>query len=230
MIKKSLQILKRNLSKPKGIDFDAEFPVSDFFGDDRGKPIDRYYIENFLESKKHLITGNVLEVAESTYSKRFGQQPQSIDVLHYEAGSAGVTIVGDLSKPETLPENKFDCFICTQTFHVIYKYMHAIEGAYKMLKPGGTLLATLSGIAQISRYDMDRWGDYWRFTTLSAKLSFEEIFGVSNVDADYYGNCYAAINFLRGISVEEVTVSKLDSKDPNYPVIVTIVATKPLIK
>jgi hypothetical protein len=34
------------------------------------------------------------------------------------------------------------------------------------LKPGGVLLATVSGISQISRYDMYRWGDYWRFTTL----------------------------------------------------------------
>jgi len=227
MIKKSLQILKRILSKPKGVNIDSIFPVSEYFGEDRGTPIDRYYIEKFLEKKKDLIKGDILEVADNKYSKRFGVEAgTSIHVLHYEKGAPHATLIGDLSKPDSLPEAKFDCFICTQTFHVIYHFMDAIRGAYKVLKPGGCLLATVSGIAQISRYDMDRWGDYWRFTDLSAKLSFEEVFASSHVEVDYYGNCFAAINFLRGISLEEVSVNKLDVKDPNYPVIVTIVATK----
>jgi hypothetical protein len=143
-------------------------------------------------------------------------------------GAPHATIIGDLTRPDTLPADRFDCFICTQTFHVIYNYMDAIRGAYRMLRPGGTLLATLSGIAQISRYDMDRWGDYWRFTTLSAQRSFEEVFGSSHVKADYYGNCYAAVNFLRGIALEEVIPEKLDERDPNYPVLVTVVAKKQL--
>ncbi|HXB90953.1 MAG TPA: methyltransferase domain-containing protein [Puia sp.] len=226
MIKKSLQILKRNLSRPRGIDFESVYPVSDYYGDDRGTPIDRYYIEKFMSSNRELVQGNTLEVAESTYSKRYGTNLLTIDVLHYETGAPHATIIGDLTRPDELPADRFDCFICTQTFHVIYNYMDAIRGAYRMLRPGGTLLATLSGIAQISRYDMDRWGDYWRFTTLSAQRSFEEVFGPSNVMAGYYGNCYAAVNFLRGIALEEVRPAKLDERDPNYPVLVTIVAKK----
>jgi hypothetical protein len=226
MIKKSLQILKRNLSRPKGIDFESLYPVSDYFGDDRGTPIDRYYIEKFMDANKGQVKGHILEVAENTYSLQYGTRVRSMDVLHYEKGAPHATVIGDLTQPDTLPVERFDCFICTQTFHVIYKYMDAIRGAYQVLKPGGVLLATLSGIAQISRYDMDRWGDYWRFTTLSARLCFEEVFGPSNVTADYYGNCYAAVNFLRGIALEEVDIEKLDQKDPNYPVLVTIVARK----
>ena len=95
-----------------------------------------------------------------------------------------------------------------------------------MLRPGGTLLCTLSGIAQISRYDMDRWGDYWRFTTLSAQRSFGEVFGNDNVAVDYGGNCYAAINFLRGIAIEELDKDKLTVKDANYPIVISIIATK----
>jgi SAM-dependent methyltransferase len=226
MIKKSLQILKRNLSRPKGIDFESLYPVSEYFGDDRGMPIDRYYIEKFMEAYKGQVQGHILEVAENTYSLRYGTAVRSLDVLHYEKGAPHATVIGDLTMPDSLPVERFDCFICTQTFHVIYKYMDAIRGAYRVLKPGGVLLATLSGIAQISRYDMDRWGDYWRFTTLSAQLCFEEVFGSSNVAADYYGNCYAAVNFLRGIALEEVDPKKLDQKDPNYPVLVTVVARK----
>lgn len=226
MIKKSLQILKRNLSRPRGIDFESVYPVSDYYGDDRGTPVDRFYIDSFIAANRRLITGRVLEVAEDTYSRKFGSNVTSFDVLHYEAGTPGATLIGDLSSPETLPEDLFDCFICTQTIHVIYNYMDAIRGAARLLRPGGTLLCTLSGIAQISRYDMDRWGDYWRFTTLSAQRSFGEVFGHANVTVDYGGNCYAAINFLRGIALEELDKAKLTVKDANYPIVISIIATK----
>ena len=226
MIKKSLQILKRNLSRPRGIDFDSVYPVSDYYGDDRGTPVDRFYIDGFIADNRRLIKGRVLEVAEDTYSRRFGSDVASFDVLHYETGTPGATLIGDLSTPATLPEGRFDCFICTQTIHVIYNYMDAIRGAAQMLAPGGTLLCTLSGIAQISRYDMDRWGDYWRFTTLSAQRSFGDVFGAANVVVDYGGNCYAAVNFLRGIALEELDKQKLAVKDPNYPIVISIIATK----
>jgi len=226
MIKKSLQILKRNLSRPRGIDFESVYPVSDYYGDDRGTPVDRFYIDAFIAGNRGLIKGRVLEVAEDTYSRRFGHDVESFDVLHYEAGTPGATLIGDLSTPETLPENRFDCFVCTQTIHVIYNYMDAIRGAHRLLRPGGTLLCTLSGIAQISRYDMDRWGDYWRFTTLSARRSFGEVFGDDNVHVDYGGNCYAAVNFLRGIALEELDKKKLAVKDANYPIVISIIATK----
>ncbi len=225
MIKKSLQILKRNLSRPRGIDFESVYPVSDYFGDDRGTPIDRLYIDSFLAANRRLIKGRVLEVAEDTYSRKYGGAVDTMEVLHYEA-TPGATIIGDLSRPESLPEGWFDCFICTQTIHVIYNYQDAIRGAWRLLKPGGTLLCTLSGIAQISRYDMDRWGDYWRFTTLSAKRSFGDVFGPENVEVDFGGNCYAAINFLRGIAQEELDREKLAVKDANYPILITIIATK----
>lgn len=226
MIKKSLQILKRNLSRPRGIDFESVYPVSDYFGDDRGTPVDRFYIDGFIAANRGLIKGRVLEVAEDSYSRRFGSNVSSFDVLHYEAGTPGATLIGDLSTPATLPESRFDCFICTQTIHVIYNYMDAIRGAYRLLAPGGVLLCTLSGIAQISRFDMDRWGDYWRFTTLSAQRSFADIFGADNVIVDYGGNCYAAVNFLRGIALEELDKKKLAVKDPNYPIVISIIATK----
>jgi hypothetical protein len=226
MIKKSLQILKRNLSRPRGIDFESVYPVSDYYGDDRGTPVDRFYIDGFIAANRSLVTGRVLEVAEDTYSRRFGHDVVSFDVLHYEADAPRATLIGDLSTPGSLPESRFDCFICTQTIHVIYNYMDAIRGAAKLLAPGGKLLCTLSGIAQISRYDMDRWGDYWRFTTLSAQRSFGEVFGMENVAVDYGGNCYAAINFLRGIALEELDKTKLSVKDPNYPIVISIIATK----
>lgn len=226
MIKKFLQLLKRTVTKPEGLTLDDIGPVSRHFGEDRGTPIDRYYIDKFLASQTQLIRGTVLEIADSKYSHKFGSEVSKYEVLHINHDNPKATIIGDLTNPVTLPVNKIDCFICTQTFNFIYNFADAIRGAYQVLKPGGYLLTTVSGPCQISRYDMNRWGDYWRFTTLSALKTFEEIFGEGNVEVDYYGNCLATVGLIRGIAVEEIPSGKLDFKDPDYQVTITVIARK----
>jgi hypothetical protein len=73
---------------------------------------------------------------------------------------------------------------------------------------------------------MDRWGDYWRFTTLSALKAFEEIFGKDKVKVDCYGNVLSTVAFLEGISAEELKNEELDFKDDNYQLLITIKAIK----
>jgi len=201
-------------------------PVSAIFGLERGTPIDRYYIEQFLAKNSHLIKGTVLEIADSTYSKKFGHEISKYEVLHYNHDNPNATIVADLSKPATLPENRTECFICTQTFQFIYDFKEAIKGAYRILKKDGVLLATVAGITQISRYDMDRWGDYWRFTKLSALKSFGEVFGERNIQVESFGNVLSSISFLEGITVEELSKGELDHHDDNYQMLIGVVAKK----
>lgn len=201
-------------------------PLSNVFGFDRGTPIDRYYIEKFLNSNRDVIQGKVLEIAENTYTLQFGNPEVSSEILSYSADNKSATIIGDLTKKETLPSGAVDCFICTQTFNFIYDFKQAIEGAHHLLKPGGTLLVTLAGLSQISRYDMDRWGDFWRFTTKSAERVFGEVFGKENIQVSSYGNVFAAVAFLHGLSQQEVTTSELDVNDPNYQIVITVVARK----
>jgi SAM-dependent methyltransferase len=226
MVKKVLQLLKRTLTKPEGLALNAIGPVSRFFGEDRGTPIDRYYIHQFLTRQRHLITGTVLEIADDKYCRMFGSNVSKYEVLYVNNDNPKATIIGDLTNPDTLPEGTIDCFVCTQTFNFIYNFSDAIKGAYRLLKPGGYLLATVAGPCQLSRYDMDRWGDYWRFTTLAAQRSFEAVFGKENVEVDYYGNCLASVSLVRGLATEEIGREKLDKKDPDYEVIVTVVARK----
>lgn len=73
---------------------------------------------------------------------------------------------------------------------------------------------------------MDRWGDYWRFTDLSIKKAFEEVFGEGNVDVETYGNVLATTAFLQGISAEELTKKELFYKDKDYLMTITIKAVK----
>ncbi len=220
------QYIRRMLHPARWHDLRHTEPVSQIFGLDRGTPIDRYYIEKFLFENRSYIKGHVLEIAESVYSRKFGTNVQSFEVLHYNNENPQATIIGDLTKKETLPEQEIDCFICTQTFQFIYNFKEAIEGAYYLLKQGGVLLTTLAGISQISRYDMDRWGDYWRFTTLSATRIFEEAFGTGHVKVECFGNVLSTVAFLEGIGVEELSEQELDHKDENYQMLITVVAQK----
>ena len=47
-------------------------PVSRSFGFDRGTPVDRRYIEQFLARHAAAIRGDVLEVGDDGYTRRFG--------------------------------------------------------------------------------------------------------------------------------------------------------------
>jgi hypothetical protein len=220
------RLIKRYLSSVDWYNLRSLEPVSKVFGLDRGKPIDRVYIEDFLDKNRDYIRGRVCEIAESTYSQKFGVNISKYEILHYTDDNKNATIIGDLSDVSTIPEGIIDCFILTQTLNFIYDFKLAIEGLYHMLSPNGTALVTVAGISQISRYDMDRWGDYWRFTDLSIRKVFDEIFGEDNVEVEIYGNVLSATALLQGISAQELTKKELFYRDRDYQVTITIKAVK----
>jgi SAM-dependent methyltransferase len=203
-------------------------PISRRFGFDRGMPIDRRYIESVLAGHADSIRGTVLEVADDAYTRRFGGERVAAHRVLQNAAHrpSAQALVGDLEHPEALPENGFDCFICTQTYNFVFEIGRAVESSHRLLKPGGVLLATAAAIAPISRYDMDRWGDYWRLTTASARRLLEPWFG-SGIEIGSAGNAFAAGCFVQGLAVEDVAdPALLDVVDEDYPVIVTMVARK----
>ena len=220
------KIITRLLKKPNWHNLRNLEPISRVFAFDRGTPIDRIYIEDFLEKNKDLVRGVTCEIADNTYSKKYGSNIEKFEILHYTNDNKDATIIGDLTNLATIPQCKVDCFILTQTLNFIYDFKSAIAGLHYMLKDGGVGLITVAGISQISRYDMDRWGDYWRFTDLSIKKAFEEIFGEGNVDVETYGNVLATTAFLQGISAEELTKKELFYKDKDYQMTITIKAVK----
>jgi hypothetical protein len=73
---------------------------------------------------------------------------------------------------------------------------------------------------------MDHWGDYWRFTNLSALKIFEDVFGNGNVEISIYGNYYAAVCFLSGLAVEDIYYKRLEPLDHDYQMIIGVKAVK----
>lgn len=201
-------------------------PVDRTFGFSRGPCIDRFYIERFLARHTPDIRGRVLEVAEDLYTRRFGaERVTHSDVLHL-TGSRRATIVADLTRGDSLPGAAFDCIILTQTLQHIYDGRAAIRTLHRILAPEGTLLVSVPGISQISRYDMDRWGDYWRFTSMALRRLLGEAFSPHEVEVEAFGNVLAATAFLHGLVVGDVAEDELHCQDPDYEVVLCARARK----
>ena len=203
-------------------------PISPHWGSERGLPIDRYYIEQFISANALDIQGHGLEIKEDLYASRFGgERIDKLDILHPEEGNPNATLVADLTVADNLPSNSFDFIIATQTLHLIRDIRAAVVTLFRILKPEGVLLATVSGISKVSREDMDRWGHNAAFTSTSAERLFHEFFPAENVKVDARGNVLAAIACLHGLASEELRREELDYHDPDFQVLVTIRAVKP---
>jgi SAM-dependent methyltransferase len=218
---------RRHRSTARAVGLTRLEPVSRTFGFERGRPIDRWYIERFLAAHASDVRGRVLEVAESTYSQRYGGDGvERADVLHAAPGNPQATIVGDLTTGEGIPEAAFDCFVMTQTLPFIYEVADAVRGVHRLLKPGGIVLASVPGMSQVSREDQRDWGDWWRFTSQGARRLFGEVFGDDAVQVTAHGNVLAACAFLYGLAAEDLTQAQLAHHDPEYELLTTVRAVK----
>lgn len=204
-------------------------PYRPDFGFHYGKCIDRYYIDCFLAANADSIRGRVAEIGGDTYAKQFGDgQVERIDILDIDERNQNATITFDLAEPDRAPEGAFHCILCIQTLFEIYDHKAALMSLYKMLKPGGVVLASLPGICQRVRGHMLGVGgvDCWRYTTSSAERIFAEIFGQANVEVIAYGNVLTATALLHGLIDAEITHTELNYHDPDYEVTICVRAIK----
>jgi len=214
------------IGKIKLGDFNRTTPFSTQFGYDRGGPVDRYYMENFLNENASLIKGRVLEIGDNEYTLRFGgAKVEKSDILHIDDSNKQATFIGDLSNVPQLPSDSFDCIILTQTLQLIYDYKAAIQTCYRVLKTGGTLFLTVPGISHIAQ---DQWSKYWlwSFTNASMERIMQEHFSEEKITIKTYGNVLVASAFLYGMGLPEIKKEQMDYHDPHYQVIITVSATK----
>ena len=198
-------------------------PLSDHWGFDRGLPVDRYYIEGFLEAHRGDICRRVLEVGDSRYTDRFGSSIERKDILDIDPLNPRATIVCDLSLADSIPSDQFDCILMVQTLQYIYDVRAAVAEAYRILRPGGVLLATVPALQKI---DLKYPADYWRFTTASCSRLFCSAFGADEVSIRSYGNVLTSMAFLTGMVSQDLSRRELEFQDALFPVCILIRAVK----
>lgn len=195
-------------------------PFSHRYGFDRGTPIDRYYIEQFLARHRLDIAGRGLEVKNDHYLRRFGTNIDRTDILDIDPSNLDATIIADLSAASHVAGEQFDCFALTQTLHLIYDWRGALEHSRRLLRPGGVLLVTVPAVSRVERSMQEI--DFWRFTPAACRRVFGEVFGPERVTVEGFGNVLTATAFLMGIAAEELTRAELDAADEFFPVLVGI--------
>ena len=197
-------------------------PIGRNFGFDRGRPIDRRYIEAFLDEHRSDMRGRVLEIGDANYTHRFGAERVTRSDIYDRPGNPQATLTGDLGKESNLPARAFDCLIVCQTLLFIYDVHRAMANLRDALAPGGVLLMTVPGISQIVREDMDREGDFWRFTTRSVHDLAREHFDEDQIDVRAWGNVLACVGFLHGLAQEDLREDEIDACDPDFQLIVSL--------
>jgi len=228
-IKNRLNMINSNLFKPKNTrivpfsDPKMVEPVSKSWGWDRGTPIDRFYIEKFLSQNAQYIKGNVLEINDDKYTKKFGgKYVTTSDVLDIDEQNKDATLIADLQKADNIKSNRFDCIILTQTLQLTYDYDSVIKNCKRILRKGGVLLATFPGITKILVNKPFKW--YWSFSNDSAEKMFSKYFDLEQLEIYKYGNVLSASAFLYGMSAEELNKEELTFFDPHYEVIIAVSA------
>jgi hypothetical protein len=200
-------------------------PLSYNWGRDRGTPVDRYYITQFLEAHRGDIHGKCLEIGDSRYMNLYGVNITQRDILDIDPENSNATIIADLTAAEVIPTETYDCFILNQTLQYIFDIDAAVHHAHRILRSSGVLLAVVPSVSRINpKYGVE--GEYWRFTEASCKKLFGKFFGAANIQVRPYGNLLTCMAFLAGMAKEDLHEHELEYNDPNYPLILTVRAFK----
>ena len=197
-------------------------PLYEHWGN-RGRPIHRRYLEQFLQDFSSDIRGHCVEFQEDSYTSRFGgERVTKVDILHRDEGNPRATIVADLTKGNDIPSNSFDCIVCTQVLHIIPELEEMIAQLYRILKPHGVLLVSVPHIAPC----YPQYQELWRFTSEGLHLLLAKRFGAANVTVRPYGNSLTAVGDLRGLVAKDFTATELNYHDPRFALVVCARAVK----
>jgi SAM-dependent methyltransferase len=195
------------------------------FGFDRGQPIDRYYIERFLDENRASIRGVCLEVQNDSYVRRFGgDQVTHCDVLDVDTKNARATIHGDLRKLTQVRPDTYDCVILTQVLQYVDDAHAAVAETYRILKTGGVLLAT---VPMVGPLDDKGVVDFWRYTPNSFPWLLGRTFPREHIQTRTWGNMCTSVAFLMGLAIEDLRPSQVQFVDKTYSNIISARAVKP---
>ena len=207
-------------------DFRRTDPVSRDWGYERGTPVDRRHIEDFLCAHSSDVQGTVLEIQEDDLTLALGgRRVISHDVLDIDESNPRATVLADLRAATEIASETYDCIILTQTLHVIDDMDAVLRECYRILKPEGVLLATLPAASRVClEYGQD--GDFWRTTPAGARALLRSCFRPAIVSVEGFGNVLTNSAFLYGLSTADLTEEEFAVHDPYFPALTGVRAKK----
>jgi hypothetical protein len=218
-----LRCLLRGYRLPRWGNLRTTEPFSRNFGFERGTPVDRYYLMKFLDRHRNLISGRVLEIQVSGYTKLYGNGVTEAHTVDIDP-SFKSTYVCDLAESDgVIPSNYYDCFLLPNTLCLLRDIENCLRQALRVVKSGGVVLATTAGLLPLIA-DAD---DYWHLSAAGWRQVVKRSWPGCDVSVESHGNCLSATAAMLGLALEELRPDELDVQDPRYPVLVTLVCRKP---
>ena len=196
------------------------------WGHSRGGSINRVYVAQFIEQHAADVRGRALEIASDRYIAEYGRGVTQTDILDITPENRTATFVADFGDAPNIPDDTFDCLVITQVLSWIYDPWAGFRTAHRILVPGGVLLATTPGISRISPVEGELFGEWFHFTSMSAKRVAEDVFGAGNVKVQGYGNVLTAAGSLFGLGLNDVTKEEIAVHDPGFETVIGIRAVK----
>jgi len=204
------------------------------FGFERGEPVDRRYIAAFLDREREGIGGDVLEVKDAAYTRRFGgSRVTASHVVDVDAGNPAVTVVADLCAPGALPASAYDTIILTQVLQFLPDPDAALRNLWAALRPGGTMLVTVPCLSRLDVLEhrlQERPAtghDLWRWTPAGLDLALRRAMPGARIDVEPAGNVLTALAFTMGLAAEDLRNDEIDRVDPHLPVLALAVVHRP---
>lgn len=213
-------VLVPNVGDVRFGDLRRSRPVSADFGADRGTPIDRYYLSQFIRQIQDKVRGRVLEVGgvqSNRLSYRFARI-ESFTTLDLEP-KVGVDVVGDLNDPCLFEPRRFDTIINFNVLEHVRTPWRSVENMAHWLDEGGHIATMVPSVQRVHLMP----NDYWRMlpAALDAVHSCfreRELF--------VYGNALASVGALMGLAVEDFAPRDLDVLEADFPVATCLWGTK----
>ena len=147
-----------------------------------------------------------------------------VHVVDIDAANPKATVIADLTKEGSLPDEAYDTIVMTQTLHVT----EDDDGGFRTLwracaRAGRSSSAALRGT------DRPRAGrvDSWRYTPNGLRRKLPRLFPDAQVEVEGFGNVLAGAAYLYGIAVQELSSAELDVRDPGFPIVVCARIEKP---
>lgn len=202
-------------------------PISDRWGVDRGDPVDRRYIAEFLERNAADIRGRVLEVKDPGYTRRFGgERVTRIDVVDIDPANRQADLIADLQHAPQIPDGTYDCIVLTQVLPVIFDVPAAVATLYRLLTPGGVLLLTVPGPFSpcFQGDEFERF--FWAFYPATIRRLLGRWFASEKLSIEARGNLATCSAFIAGLSQQDLSPADYDGDADCYPLIVTARAVR----
>ena len=196
-------------------------PFSRVFGFDRGTPVDRFYMERFLEANRPVITGRVLEVQVSSYTRTYGHAVEAAHTVDINP-EWRATYTCDLADAAQIPSDSYDCVLASNTLQHVEDLPAVLRTLLRVVKSGGHVLASAPMLLPL----IPDGEDMWRLSPAGWRRTLAREWAGCDISVEGHGNALAAIAAMHGLALEELSGDELSAHDPRYPVLVTIKARK----